>query len=366
MKNLQITEPTLILDKQKCLANISAMAEKAKRNNVVLRPHFKTHQSHEIGSWFRDFGVDRITVSSLAMAEYFAADDWKDITVAFPVNVLEIEKINSLASQIQLNLLVESVESIQALALKLQHKVGLFIKIDIGYHRTGIDPQNRTLIDAILRLVEQEEKMTFKGFLGHAGHSYKCRGDEEIRKVHESSKALMMKVKLDYVATYPNLVASIGDTPTCSRMDDFKGVDEIRPGNYVFYDLTQWGIGSCSLDQIAVATACPVVAKHPERSEIVVYGGGVHLAKDRAIFPGTDETYWGLVVQPEEDHWHIPNTESRVISLSQEHGIIRASQKVFDQTQIGDLLYILPIHSCMNANLMKAYTLLDGTGISRL
>jgi len=33
-------------------------------------------------------------------------------------------------------------------------------------------------------------------------------------------------------------------------------VDEIRPGNFVFYDLMQYRIGSCSVGQIAVAMAC--------------------------------------------------------------------------------------------------------------
>ena len=106
---LTLTEPTLLLDKQKCIRNIQRMVEKAKKNNVVFRPHFKTHQSHEVGRWFRNEGVTRITVSSLTMAEYFAQDGWKDITVAIPVNVHEKERINRLASTITLNLLVVGI-----------------------------------------------------------------------------------------------------------------------------------------------------------------------------------------------------------------------------------------------------------------
>ncbi len=43
------------------------MAEKARINDVVFRPHFKTHQSHKIGQWFRNEGVNAITVSSIKM-----------------------------------------------------------------------------------------------------------------------------------------------------------------------------------------------------------------------------------------------------------------------------------------------------------
>ena len=73
------------------------MAGKAHANRLVFRPHFKTHQSHLIGQWFREEGVTKITASSLSMAAYFAEDGWDDITVAFPVNIREMDTINELA-----------------------------------------------------------------------------------------------------------------------------------------------------------------------------------------------------------------------------------------------------------------------------
>ena len=53
-----ITKPTLLIDKQKVLLNIKLMADKAKKNNVKLRPHLKTHQLPEVGEWFRGPIVD--------------------------------------------------------------------------------------------------------------------------------------------------------------------------------------------------------------------------------------------------------------------------------------------------------------------
>jgi D-serine deaminase-like pyridoxal phosphate-dependent protein len=44
----KITEPALLFDKRKCLMNIRRMKQKADKNNVQFRPHFKTHQSVEI------------------------------------------------------------------------------------------------------------------------------------------------------------------------------------------------------------------------------------------------------------------------------------------------------------------------------
>ena len=84
-----ITRPTLLLDVVRARRNIARMADKARRNGVRFRPHFKTHQSAAIGAWFRAEGVACITVSSVTMARYFADQGWQDITIVFPVNVRE-------------------------------------------------------------------------------------------------------------------------------------------------------------------------------------------------------------------------------------------------------------------------------------
>jgi len=70
-----IKKPTLVLDENKCRSNIAMMAEKAKRSGVIFRPHFKTHQSVTIGNWFRDEGIENITVSSVTMASFFRNRD---------------------------------------------------------------------------------------------------------------------------------------------------------------------------------------------------------------------------------------------------------------------------------------------------
>jgi D-serine deaminase-like pyridoxal phosphate-dependent protein len=362
---LNLTEPTLLLDKQKCLRNISSIVEKAKRNHVQIRPHFKTHQSHEVGRWFRDLGVQKITVSSLTMAAYFADDNWTDITVAIPVNVNEYERINQLAKQISLNLLVVSAEAVQLLGERVNHPVNVFIEIDNGYHRTGVLPTDFNTIDLILERIKNFPQLTFVGFLGHAGHSYKANGDKnKILQIHNESIACMQPLKQRYTVEYPNMILSTGDTPTCSVAEDFSGVDEIRPGNLVFYDVTQNYIGSCSLDQIAVAMACPVIAIYPERNEIVVHGGSVHFSKDSLTAEG--KIHFGKVVQLTDSGWSTEETGMFIKSLSQEHGIIHATTNQCEQIKVGDFMYILPVHSCLTADAMKSYLTLEGESISRL
>ena len=358
---MNIRKPTLLLDEEKCRENIRRMILKAKKHGVDFRPHFKTHQSLEIGRWFKEMGTYKITVSSLQMAEYFS-EEWDDITVAFPVNIPEIDTINMLAAKVKLNLLIESEESILFLKENLKSGIGYFIKIDLGSHRTGIDPADTDSIENILKISENSDKIEFKGFLGHAGHTYHCGSKEEILKIQNNSLDIMKNLKEKYISRYPELIISTGDTPGCSISDNFSGTDEIRPGNFVFYDLMQLGLGSNTADQIAVAVACPVVAIHKERNELVIYGGGIHFSKEKMENEAKGEIY-GRAVEKLADGWGEIIPEMYVKSLSQEHGIVSMPEKKMSDYKVGDILLILPVHSCMTADCMNGYLKLDSSEV---
>lgn len=355
-----ITSPTLLLNKQICENNIDKMLAKAKRANVRLRPHFKTHQSVTIGEWYRKKGVDRITVSSMKMANYFALDGWKDITVAIPVNVREIELINKLAKDICLNILVESIESIAIINHDLSQKINAYIKIDTGYHRAGIDAENYEHLDLILKQIEKSKNINFRGFLAHSGHNYDAADKEEILKNHAKSLIDLNELKDKYRKQYPNLELSLGDTPGCSISDEFYGIDEIRPGNFVFFDMMQYILGSCEETDIAVAMACPVIAKHAERNEIIINAGGVHFSKEYVEADDEGTKLYGSLVKIDEKGWGEIMGGGFLASLSQEHGIIRCNADLFNEIQIGELIGVLPVHSCMTANLMKQFLSTDG------
>ena len=87
---IQVTEPTMVLNEEVCKSNIARMAAKAKAANVVFRPHFKTHQSREIGEWFRASGVDKITVSSEGNDKIAALLDKNSDTVKAEVLATDI------------------------------------------------------------------------------------------------------------------------------------------------------------------------------------------------------------------------------------------------------------------------------------
>ena len=350
-----ITRPTLILNEAVARRNIARMADKARRSGVRFRPHFKTHQSAAIGEWFRAEGVSAITVSSVVMAEYFAEHGWTDITVAFPVNWLEIDAINALAARVRLGLLVESVATARFLGERLSAPVDAWLKIDAGYGRTGLAWDDFAGQAAVAGALAEADNVRLRGLLSHSGQTYHTDGTDAIRAVWAQTIERLDAARDALAAAgFPGLELAPGDTPGCAVMDDFSGVDEVRPGNFVFFDAMQVEIGSCGWPDVAVAVACPVVALHPERGQIVVYGGAVHLSKEYLTRPDGRASY-GAVALPLDGGWGAPIPGAFVSGLSQEHGIVSAPPELLAQVQVGDLLMVLPVHSCLTANLLGRY-----------
>jgi len=345
----KIKKPFLLINEAITNANISKMCSRAKKHKLDLRPHMKTSQSEVIGEWFRHHGITKIAVSSLSMATYFSQHDWKDIQVAFPFNINEIELANELASNIKLSVLIDHPDTLSFLKTNIEFDVNVWVEIDTGYGRSGILNDNINRIHGILQGIKESKKLHFFGFLTHAGHNYHVTDVEQIKAIHLDAIGKLSKLKKTFQDFNP--LVSIGDTPSCSTQSDFTSVDEIRPGNFVFYDIMQEFIGSCDIKDIAVAVACPIVARYSSRLEVVVYGGGVHLSKEYIL--NGDKKVFGLAVELDKNlKWDAEKPIGLVTSLSQEHGIVFIKEEVFKDLAIGDKIGIIPVHSCMTANLL--------------
>ena len=347
-----IVSPALVVDEDKCRRNIRHMIAKARQSKVIFRPHFKTHQSQIIGRWFREAGTEKICVSSVTMAEYFAADGWQDIMVAFPVNTREINQINNLASRIQLSILIADSSVLQFLKSNMKHPAGFYIKLDVGNFRSGFHPDETTDISRTLQEAAENELLQFKGFVAHAGQTYQTYSLNDVQKAYSKGSRQLTAITEHFRKDYPGIIASWGDTPTCSLINEFKGIDEIRPGNFVFYDLMQFHLASCDWEQIAVAVAAPVVAKRKMRNEIILYAGAVHLSKDAVEISDTGHVF-GEIVKLTEKGWERFSQPIYVNRLSQEHGIFHCPDDFWNEFEPGDLAGIIPVHSCLTADLLR-------------
>lgn len=356
------SEPTLLLDERRCRRNLQRMRRRADDAGVRLRPHCKTHQSRIVGRWLREEGVDRITVSSITMAEYFADDGWSDILVAFPLNPGALARVEALAERCRLAVLLDNPEAMARLTRRSAAPLGYYVDVDAGYGRTGIPVHQTDPVDRLIEAARRVPGFEFRGFYCHPGNSYHHRQGDARQVVLDTALSGLAALADHSSSEHPAVL--VGDTPSCSGAVDFPGVDEITPGNFVFFDLFQADLGACTDDDIAVAMACPVVGHYPDRGEIVIHGGSVHFSRDSLELAGRQ--VFGKTAVPTGEGWAPDPAPAYLHAISQEHGILRLPPERLARTRIGDVLHILPVHSCLTADAMGGYQDLEGRTIDHL
>lgn len=350
LKLSKIKSPTLVINTETVRSNIRLMAQKLP-NTCTFRPHFKTHDNKKTALIFKELGISKITVSSIEMAIHFRKLGFRDITIAFPVNVREHKNLKNLSSNTKLGLLISNSESAEMLTKLAGIKCDTWIEIDTGYNRSGIEWNNFEEIDNCIDTIQKSTELNFKGFLTHNGLTYSLNDKKSILDSTKDSVSKMQSLKSKYAELNPQV--SIGDTPSCSLLTDFSGIDEIRPGNFVYYDLMMLSKGVCTQKQIAATVLCPICDINTKRSELVIHGGAIHFSKEFIEING--QKCFGKVIR------HIGrqniSVDENLVSLSQEHGIIKIGNSNIQNYHPGDMLEIIPVHSCLTANLMKGKTM---------
>ncbi len=130
-------------------------------------------------------------------------------------------------------------------------------------------------------------------------------------------------------------------------------MDEVRPGNFVFYDLQQLALGACEATDLALAVACPVVGVYPARGEFVVHGGSVHLSRDAAPGPGRAPAYGRLAVVARTAGTSSPPRTASCARSPRSTASSAARPMCCGSVRVGDLAFVVPAHACMPANLIR-------------
>jgi D-serine deaminase-like pyridoxal phosphate-dependent protein len=136
-----------------------------------------------------------------------------------------------------------------------------------------------------------------------------------------------------------------------SVVDRFDDVDEVRPGNYVFYDAFQTTIGSCRREDVAVSVLATVVGSYPERRQAILDAGALALSKD--LGPNHLDAKFGYGIVCDLNLKPLP---MKLVALSQEHGKIEAA----NPPAVGTQVRILPNHSCLTSAMYDGYHVIDG------
>ena len=359
MKINDLKTPAFLVNLPKLKSNIHDMKERARNHDVFLRPHVKTHKTAEIARMQVSGEFQGITVSTLAEAHFFQKAGFEDITYAFPITPNKVAEAAELAGRMKsLHLLLDQDTTATALEIYGRDNnviFSVFLKIDCGYHRAGVDPTSSASVQLVEKM-QASDHIQFKGILTHAGHSYHCRNPEEILEIARQERDVMVKFsqRLEQHGIVCDAI-SVGSTPTAVHNHGWQGITEIRPGNYAFFDKFQADVGACTLEDAAATVLTTVVAHYPQHNQMLIDAGALALSKDPGAVHVDDEIVYGSVTG---------HPALKLFSISQEHGLITSDRPiVFDQFPVGSLLQIIPNHSCLTAALFPEYHVVEGNQV---
>ncbi|TBL70759.1 alanine racemase [Paenibacillus thalictri] len=349
--------PCLLIDVPTMNANISAMAEVAKRNRVAWRPHAKTHKIPDIAKAQLMAGASGITVAKISEAEVMAEHGIEDIFVAYPLVVeAKIERAVRLSQRIRLIVGTDSFEGARRLsetAGRHDHVLQVRLEIDTGMKRTGVEYDKAV---ELALLIHGLPNVRLSGIFTFRGAMLDGKPTLDLEKAGKEEGELMVRLAEAMRAEgIPIADVSVGSTPTGAYAAEVKGVTEIRPGTFVFNDRMQAKFGVCSLDDCAAVIQATVVSRPSER-HAVIDGGSKTFATD--VQPHTSPL--NLV-----GFGHILEAPDAVLErFSEEHGIIRLEPH--HTLAVGDIVHIIPNHVCSTLNLHNYVYLVDGPSIEKV
>ena len=334
--------PALMLREDILLENIKDMSSFAKEVGVKLRPHIKAHKIPAIANMQLEMGAKGITVSKLGEAEVMIDAGIKDILIAYQlIGKNKMEKLMNLAKKAKITVAVDSLEGIKYLnqaSQKYRQRIDVVIEINSGLDRCGVLPGLATL--KLANHIKKLENLILKGIMTHAGHVYGATEREEVDKIGRYEGEVMVETaRLLRENGFNVSTVSVGSTPTAKISGLVEGVTEIRPGNYVFYDAIQIGLGVAVEEDCSLSVLSTVISR-PTPERVVIDAGSKVFALDQGAHGKSSVQGFGLV----KGH-----SDVIIERLSEEHGILRVNPN--SSLQIGDKIEIIPNHACTVINL---------------
>src|SRR5712692_2928827 len=352
--------PQVLIDRARLMRNIDRVQQLADAAGVKLRPHAKTHKSPLVARWQLDRGAVGVCCAKVGEAEVFADAGIDDIRLPYPVNPSNAARLLALTDRASISIVVDHLAVARGWSDAMQRAgrtLDVLVKVDVGFHRCGIDPQGDAL--GFIQAIASMRGLRLRGLLSHAGHGYHAASEDELCAVAEREAEILTTLRDGAKASGVALdELSVGATPTLrysvSRARQ-RGLTELRPGNYVYFDRTQVALGAATLADCALTVLATVVTKHPGRpGRIILDCGSKTLTNDQARGITKSEGY-GAVLTEDGSAEDAGLTIER---LSEEHATVRVTGAT--RLEPGDRVRVVPNHSCVVSNLVDVVRLVEG------
>ena len=340
-----VETPIGYVDLQRVRSNAKKIASYSEEHGLKWRPHIKTHKSREIARLQIDAGATGITVATLREAEVMSTVT-QDLLLAYPpVGAPKLQRLTQLPRELDLKVALDSVqvlEPLAAAAASADRQVGILIERDVGLGRVGVQS-----VEEVVQLAELSQELDgvdFRGLMFYPGQIRMAEVEQDAHVREVAALVEEMTMALEAVGLVPEIVSG-GSTPTLWRSHNYGGINEIRSGSSIFFDLEALRVGVASHEDLAYTVLTTVVSTAVQGSAVVDAGSKALSKEVRSV-----EGDFGVLFD---------RPEITVKALNEEHGVLDLSRTDWEPT-IGDQVRIIPNHVCVSVNLQDSLLAQDG------
>jgi D-serine deaminase-like pyridoxal phosphate-dependent protein len=346
--------PALLIDLDILERNLARVASYAREHGLRLRPHTKTHKIPALARKQIALGAAGLTVAKVGEAEVMLEAEPVDLLVAFPViGRKKLDRLMQVARKVPATVSLDGLvaaEQLSDAARAHQIEIGVLAETDVGLGRVGVTPGAalRELIEGIRRL----PNLRWDGVAFYPGHikTMDEAGERELGKLAQMIADLL--ADLNRAGLKPRIVSG-GSTPTLFHSHRLPGMNEIRPGTYLFNDRNTVLSGACSWNDCAASILVTVVST-AKAGQMIVDGGSKTFSSDRPS-AGAEVSFGRVQESP----------EAVFAKMNEEHGFIELRGAQHDFT-VGDRVRIVPNHVCVAMNLHECVYGIRGGAVEQV
>lgn len=324
-----VASPALLVYPDRVEENIRRMIRMAGGVGR-LRPHMKTNKMPEVVRLHLDQGVTKFKCATIAEAEVTASAGAGDVLLAYqPVgpNIARFVGLTRAFPATTFSALVDdeaTARALSAAAVQAGVVLNLYLDVDIGMHRSGVEPGPAAV--AVYRLAATLPGLNVAGLHAYDGHIH----DRDLvvrRRRAEEAYALVRTLREDLLAEgLPVSAVVAGGTPTFPIHARRPEV-ELSPGTTVFWDLG-YTTNLPDLDFLPAVMLLTRIISKPGSNRICLDLGHKALASE--------------MPHPRMQLMEIP--DARAIGHSEEH--LPLETDCAGDFAVGAALYAMPWHVC--------------------
>jgi D-serine deaminase-like pyridoxal phosphate-dependent protein len=247
MKLDELPTPALMLDLDAFEANLKNMAGFYTGRHAALRPHAKTHKCPIIAHRQMELGAVGICCAKVSEAEVMQRNGLTKILITSPVvtpdKIARVVNLARRSSDVQIVVDHEAnARQFSEAATAAGIVLSVFIDLDPGLHRTGIQPGEPAL--KLRETIASLPGLRFGGLQFYEGRLMHRRGFEERRKASLDAFAKAVETRrLMENRGFEVPVLSGGGTGTYNIDCEVPELDDIQVGSYIFMDAEYRAVG---------------------------------------------------------------------------------------------------------------------------